>query len=106
MKRERTMRLQNLEIGKAYRIKTVGWETPSGEMIPGEFMTRKILESVSETNTKFHDGPAPADVVASWKRLMRVENLSDGRVHLLDPSIIESATKVTPETLNTRNHDL
>jgi ABC-type protease/lipase transport system fused ATPase/permease subunit len=92
--RKRSMRLNEFKIGVTYQVRTAEWEAPSGAMVPGKTLTRRVLEPVNQHNAAWKDGEAPESVIEQWQEFLRVEDPDTGKVHLLHPNTIETAMAV------------
>lgn len=94
------MELDDFIIGKTYVITKTCWKTIGGEIIGGEVITREILEPASKensmavsTDSEGSDIEQPTDRdIKVWREFLRVRNPKDNHIHLLHPSVIESAS--------------
>ncbi|PKM47101.1 MAG: hypothetical protein CVV05_01550 [Gammaproteobacteria bacterium HGW-Gammaproteobacteria-1] len=92
------MELSDFQRGAVYSIITKEYSPDGESVIPGKTMVRRILEPATRENSRMRaEGniEMPTDYeVAGWQAFLRVQNVDSGRVHLLHPETIESATMV------------
>lgn len=88
------MQLNEFKTGVTYQIRVAEWEAPSGEVVPGKNLTRRVLEPANQHNSTWADGAAPESVIKQWQEFLRVEDPCTGQVHLLHPTTVESAIEV------------
>lgn len=92
------MELSDFRLGAIYSITTKECSPDGQSVIPGKTMVRRVLEPATKENSRIRaEGclEVPTDYeVAGWQAFLRVQNVDSGRVHLLHPETIETATMV------------